>query len=149
MTKYQNQSKQSWSNTTILWNHQVKNDRTFPNNKADILICDNETGTRVLINVAISGDRNMFKREAEKMRKYDFLIVEIQSMWNLKGKLIPVITGATGTTSTQSRQYLSNKPRRHKIKELQKKKPRIEYSTLTVGNTIVSVQKTYFTICPI
>ena len=52
---------------TILWNQQVQTDRTIPNNKADVIIRDNEKGTRMLIDVAISGDRNMIKKEAEKM----------------------------------------------------------------------------------
>ena len=38
---------------TILWNQQVKTDRTIPNNKPDIIIRDNEAGTCMLIDVAI------------------------------------------------------------------------------------------------
>jgi len=40
----------------------------------------------------------------------------------VKAKVIPVreITGATGTISKSLRQYLSNIPRKHEIKELQK-----------------------------
>ena len=38
---------------TILWNQQSQTDRTVPNNKPDIIICDNEKGTCVLIDVAI------------------------------------------------------------------------------------------------
>jgi hypothetical protein len=41
-------------------------------------------------------------------------------MWNVKVKVIPVITGVTGTISESLRQYLSNIPGKHKIKELQK-----------------------------
>ena len=52
---------------TILWNQQVQTDRTIPNNKPDIIIRDNEKGTCMLINVAISGDRNVFKK---KLRKF-------------------------------------------------------------------------------
>jgi hypothetical protein len=40
-------------------------------------------------------------------------------MWNLKAKVIPVRTGATGTKSESFRQYRSNKPGKHEIKELQ------------------------------
>ena len=42
----------------------------------------------------------MVKKEAEKVFKFkkDFFI-EIQRMWNVKTKVIPVITGATGTIS--------------------------------------------------
>jgi len=44
---------------TILWNQQVKTDRTSSNNKPDIIIRDNEKGTCMLIDVAISGDGNV------------------------------------------------------------------------------------------
>ena len=54
---------------TILWNQQVQTDRTIPNNKLDIIIRDNEKGTCMLIDVAISGDRNVIKKEAEKISK--------------------------------------------------------------------------------
>ena len=36
---------------TILWNQQVQTDRTIPNNKPDIIIRDNEEGTRMLIDM--------------------------------------------------------------------------------------------------
>jgi len=45
----------------ILWNQQVQTDRTIPNNKRDIIIRDNEKGSCVLIDVAISGERNVIK----------------------------------------------------------------------------------------
>ena len=41
----------------------------------------------------------MIKKEAEKILKYKDLTREIQSMWNVRTKVIPVITGATGTIS--------------------------------------------------
>ena len=53
----------------------------------------------MLIDVAISGDRNVIKKEAEKILKYKDLTIEIQRMRNVKPKVIPVIIGATGTIS--------------------------------------------------
>ena len=50
---------------TILWNQQAQTDRTVPNNKPDIIIRDNEKGTYMLIDVVISGDRNVIKRSQE------------------------------------------------------------------------------------
>ena len=55
---------------TILWNQQIQTDKTIPNNKPDIIIRDNDKGTCMLIDVAISGDRNVIKKEAEKILKY-------------------------------------------------------------------------------
>jgi len=76
--------------------------------------------TLVLIDVAIYGDRNMIKEESEKILKYKYLVIEINHMWNMKAKMIPVIIGASGTISKSLRQYLSNIAGNHKTKELQK-----------------------------
>ena len=65
------------SKVTILWNQQVQTNRTIPNNKPDIIIRDNEKGTYMLIDVAISGDRNVIKIEAEKILKHKYFTIEI------------------------------------------------------------------------
>jgi hypothetical protein len=51
----------------ILWIQQVQTDRTSHNNKPDIIIRDSEKGTCMLIGAAISGNRNVIKKEAEKI----------------------------------------------------------------------------------
>ena len=105
---------------TISWNQQIQTDRTISNNKPDIIIRDNEKGTCVLIDAAISGDRNVIKKEAEKILKCKDPTTQIQRMWNVKTKVIPVIIGATGTVSHLFRKYMSNIPGKHEVKELQK-----------------------------
>jgi hypothetical protein len=40
-------------------------DRTISNNKPDIMTRDNKMGTCLLIHTAISGDKNVIKKEAE------------------------------------------------------------------------------------
>jgi hypothetical protein len=72
----------------------------------------------MLIDVAISGDRNVIKKEAEKILKYKDLTIEIQCIWNVKTKVI--IIGATGPISKSFRKYVSNIPGNHEVKELQK-----------------------------
>ena len=53
---------------TILWNQQVQTDRTILSNKPDIIISGNEKGTCMLIDVAISGDRNVINRGRENSK---------------------------------------------------------------------------------
>jgi len=77
-------------------------------------------GTCMLIDVVISGDRNVIKKETEKILKYKDLTIEIQRIWNIKAKVIPVIIGATGTISKSFRKYVSNIPGNCEVKELQK-----------------------------
>jgi len=74
----------------------------------------------VLIDVAISGDRNVIKKEADKILKYKYLTIEVQRMWNVKTKVIPVIIGENGTISKSFRKYVSNIPGKHEVKEFQK-----------------------------
>ena len=67
--------------------------------------------------------QKLIKKEVEKILKYKDLTIEIQRMWNVKTKVIPVIpviTGATGTISKSFRKYVSNIPGKHEVKELQK-----------------------------
>jgi len=52
----------------------------------------------------------MIKKEADKILKYKDLTIEIQPMWNVKTKVIPVIIGAIGTISKSFRKYVSNIP---------------------------------------
>jgi hypothetical protein len=54
----------------------VQTDRPIPNKKPNIIIRDNEKRTCMLIDVAISGDRNVIKKEAEKI---------LQHRYNLRG----------------------------------------------------------------
>ena len=51
---------------TILWNQQVRTDRTIPNNKLDIIICNDKQRTCTITDIAFPGDRNVIKKEAEK-----------------------------------------------------------------------------------
>jgi len=53
----------------------------------------------MLIHDAILRDRNVIKKEAKNILKYKDLTIEVQHMWNVKTKVIPVIIGATGTIS--------------------------------------------------
>jgi hypothetical protein len=57
---------------------------------------------------------------AEKILKYKDFTIEIQCMWNIKTKVIPVIIGANGTISKSFRKYVSNIPGNHKLRKYRK-----------------------------
>jgi hypothetical protein len=93
----------------------------------------------MLTDVAISGDKKKKKKEAEKILKYKDLTIEIQRMWNVKARVIPVIIGATGTISKSLRKYVSNIPGNYEVKELQKNS-HIGHCTHTSESANVKVQ---------
>jgi hypothetical protein len=74
----------------------------------------------MLIDVAIPGDRSVIKKEAQKILKYKDLTIEIQRMWNVKARVIPVIIVANGTISKSFRKYVSSIPGNHEVRERQK-----------------------------
>jgi hypothetical protein len=95
----------------------MQSDTTVPNNKQDIMMRHNETGTCLLIETAIPRNEHMTKIEAKKILRYTDLTTEIPRMWNVKANAMPV---TTVTISQSYRQYLSNKPGKHEIKGLHK-----------------------------
>jgi len=95
----------------IVRNQQVQRDRTFLNNKLDIIIPHHKEGKCALIVVAISGDRNVVKTAAEEILKYKDLTIGIEQMWDVKTKEIPLITGANRVMSVSIRKYRHTKSR--------------------------------------
>ena len=74
----------------------------------------------MLIDVAISGDRNVIKKGAEKILKYKDLTIEIQRMWNVKNKGDSINNRRDWDYPKAFRKYVSNIPGNHQVKELQK-----------------------------
>ena len=74
----------------------------------------------MLIDVLTSGDRNVTKKEAERILKYKDITIRTQRTWNVKTNVIPVIIEATGTILKLFRKYLSNIRGKHEINELHK-----------------------------
>ena len=61
----------------------------------------------MLVDVAISGDRNVIKKEAGKLLYYKKITIEIQRTWTVKTKVIALILAATEAISKAFR-YLNN-----------------------------------------
>jgi hypothetical protein len=64
----------------------------------------------VLIDTAISGERNVIKKEAQNILKYEGPTTEVRNTRTMKTEVIPIIitTGATEAISRSLRKYLSN-----------------------------------------
>ena len=119
----------------------MQTDKTIPKNKPDIIICNDKQGTYMIMDVAIPGDKNVIKKEAEKILKYNNLITESQRMWNVNAKVIPVIREVTGTiTITWT---IPEKHTRTAQNEGTAKNSRTGHCTHTVESAIVKVQNIF------
>ena len=82
----------------------------------------------IIVNTLHKGDKDNNKK-AENILKYKDLTIEIQRMYNVKARVIPVIMGANGTIAKSLSQDLSNTLGKHEIKEIKKKKPYLALHT--------------------
>ena len=104
----------------MLGNQAVHTDREVTANRADVIIKNERDKTCTLADVAIPAARNVVQKEAETKLNYKSLCIEIQRMWNMKCKIISVVTGATGIVTKGLKKNLEAVPGKHSIDSLQK-----------------------------
>ena len=102
----------------ILWDFEVRTDRRITARRPDIVIVDKEKKTGLIIDIAVPEDRNICQKEREKIEKYQDLRIEIQKLWNIKAKVVPVVIGALGAHTGKLNDYLAQIPGQHHAPQL-------------------------------
>lgn len=59
-------------------------------NQPDIVVVDKKHKGAVVIDTAVPTDTNLKKNEYEKQEKYQSLKEELETMWKVKAKAVPV-----------------------------------------------------------
>ena len=93
-------------NVKILWNPFIQTDRTVQHNHPDIVVFCKEKRHCQIVDVAIPGDRNIVKKQAEKLTNYADLKIEISKMWDCSTVVIPIVIGALGSIPQKLEKYL-------------------------------------------
>ena len=85
----------------ILWYFIIQCDTKIEARRPDTVLIDKTMKEVKIVDVTISGDERVNKREVGKIEKYKVLKDEIARMWDMKEvTVIPVIVGALGAIST-------------------------------------------------
>uniref|UniRef100_A0A0L8H581 Uncharacterized protein n=1 Tax=Octopus bimaculoides TaxID=37653 RepID=A0A0L8H581_OCTBM len=71
--------------------------------------------------MTVSIEINVFVKTYQKLSRYKDLETEIDKMWNLKTKTIPVVIGALGLIAKGADCYIAQIPGNPKMAEIQKK----------------------------
>jgi hypothetical protein len=79
-----NNNNKKYDDVTVLWNQRVQTDSEVLENSPHIIITHKKDKICLLIDIAISSDKNVTQKEADKKLKYKNLSREIQRMWNMK-----------------------------------------------------------------
>lgn len=105
---------------TILWDFPIHTDRTIQANRPDIVVKDKKNNNCLLIDMSVPSDRNVSAKVFEKLAKYKDLEIEVEKMWHLKTKTIPVVVGALGLIKKGTNQFLEKIPGNPSLYEVQK-----------------------------
>ena len=68
--------------------------------RSDLVIIDKEKICKI-IDFAIPGDRSIEEKEKDKIEKNQDLGGELQKIWNVKVKMIPLVAGSLGAIPKQ------------------------------------------------
>ena len=81
----------------ILWDFTVQTDHIVEARRPDMMIIDKEKKSCLIVDFAVPSDHRIEIKEREKIEKYQDLKREVQKLWNMKAKIIPIVIGALGT----------------------------------------------------
>ena len=78
----------------ILWDFSNQIDHVIEARRPDLVLVDNNERSCKIIDLAVPGDSRIEENEKDKIEKYQDLGRELQKIWNVKVKIIPLVVGS-------------------------------------------------------
>ena len=78
----------------ILWDFSIQTDHVTKTRRPDLVVVDKKERSCKIIDFAVPGDSRIEESEKDKIAKYQDLGRELQKIWNVKVKIIPLVVGS-------------------------------------------------------
>ena len=85
----------------ILWDFSIQTDHVTEAQRPDLIVVDTKRGTYKIIDFGVPGDSRIEEQEKEKIEKHQDLRRELQKIWNVRVKIIPLVSGSLGAIPKQ------------------------------------------------
>ena len=85
----------------ILWDFSIQTDHVIETRRPDLVVVDKKERSCKIIDFAVPGDSRIEEEEKDKIEKYQELGRELQKIWNVKVKIIPLVVDFLGAIPTQ------------------------------------------------
>ena len=85
----------------ILWDFSIQTDHVIEARRPDLVVVDKKERICKIIDFAVPGDTRIEEKEKDKIEKYQDLRRELQKVWNVKVKIIPLVVGSLGAIPKQ------------------------------------------------
>ena len=77
-----------------LWDFSIQTDHVIEARRPDLVVVDKKERSCKIIDFAVPGDSRIEEKDKDKIEKYQELGRELQKIWNVKVKIIPVLVGS-------------------------------------------------------
>ena len=84
-----------------MWDFSIQTDHVIEARRPDLVVVDKKRRTCKIIDFAVPGDSRIEEKEKEKIEKYQDLRRELQKIWNVRVKIIPLVVGSLGAIPKQ------------------------------------------------
>ena len=85
----------------ILWDFSIHTDHVIEARRLDLAVVDKKERSCKIIDFSVPGDSRIEEKEKDKIEKYQDLGRELQKIWNVKMKIIPLVVGSLGAIPKQ------------------------------------------------
>ena len=84
-----------------MWDFSIQTGHVIETRRLDFVVVDKMRRTCEIIDFAVLGDSRIEEKEKEKIEKYQDLRRELQKIWNVRVKSVPLIVGSLGALPKQ------------------------------------------------
>ena len=85
----------------IMWDFSIQTDHFIEARRPDLVVVDKKERSCKITDFAVPGDSRIEEKEKDKTEKYQDLGRELQKIWNVKVKIIPLVLGSLGAIPKQ------------------------------------------------
>ena len=84
-----------------MWDFNIQTDHVIEARRPNLVVVDKKERSCKIIDFAAPGDSKIEEKEKEKIEKYQYLGRDLQKIWNVKVKIIPLVVGSLGAIPKQ------------------------------------------------
>ena len=84
----------------ILWDFSIQTDHVMEARRPDLVVVDKERSCKI-IDFVVPGDSRIEQKKKDKIEKYQDLGRELQKIWNVEVKIIPLVVRSLGAILKQ------------------------------------------------
>ena len=85
----------------MLLDFSIQTDNLIETQRPDLVVVDKKERSCKITDFAVPGDSRIEEKEKDKIEKYQDLGRELQKIWNVKVKIIPLVVGSLGAIPKQ------------------------------------------------